>query len=404
MEPRGGPVKIRRSEEALLTLFYYTVPFLAVLTVVVFFHELGHFLVGRLCGAKVDAFSLGFGPELCHFTDRWGTRWRIAIFPLGGYVKFHGDANAASVPDEQAVADMDPRERAGTLAGLSVWRRAAIVAAGPAANFVLAVVILAALFHINGKPIVHPQIQEIMRGGAAAGSELKVGDIVLAVDGHEIDAVEQIPRIIQDSAGGPVAVTVRRDGSERTILVDPTRQIYHTWLGDERSASLGIRIAASKANIELRQYSIWQAFRAGVREVQSIVVTTGHTMKQLIVGRESARQLSGPIGIAQVSGEVAQAGIVPLIYLVAILSVSIGLLNLMPIPLLDGGFLMFFAYEAVRGKALPARAQLVGFRVGLTFVAVLSVFVAVNDISKILFPPTPDQGTQQPSEHPGKAK
>ena len=211
-----------------MALFYYTVPFIAVLTVVVFFHEMGHFLIGRLCGAKVDAFSLGFGPELFHYTDRWGTRWRLAALPLGGYVKFHGDANAASVPDEQAVADMPPEERAGTLAGLSVWRRAAIVAAGPAANFILAIVILAALFHFNGKPIVHPQIQEIIAGGAAAKSELKTGDAVMAVDGHQIDSVEQIPQLIRDSEGGPITIVVRRDGTERTIPVDPNRQIVHS--------------------------------------------------------------------------------------------------------------------------------------------------------------------------------
>ena len=386
-----------------MALFYYTVPFIAVLTVVVFFHELGHFLIGRLCGAKVDVFSLGFGPELAHFTDRWGTRWRIAALPLGGYVKFHGDANAASVPDAQAVADMNPEERAGALASLSVWRRAAIVAAGPAANFVLAIVLLAALFHFNGQPIVHPQIQEIIPGAAAARSDLKAGDVVLAIDDQQIDSIEQVPQLVRDSAGGPIAILVKRDGAERTILVDPLRQVVHTWLGDEHTASLGIKIGASKAGVELRRYPILESVRASVREVESIVVTTGHTIKQLIVGRESARQLSGPIGIAQVSGEVAQAGIVPLIYLVAILSVSIGLLNLLPIPLLDGGFLMFFAYEAVRGKALPERAQIMGFRLGLTFVAVLSVFVAVNDISKILFPGAVPS-TQQPTADPQKSK
>jgi regulator of sigma E protease len=384
-----------------LALFYYTVPFIAVLTIVVFFHELGHFLVGRLCGAKVDAFSIGFGPELFHFTDRWGTRWRVAALPLGGYVKFHGDANAASVPDGQAVAAMPPEERAGTLASLSVWRRAAIVAAGPAANFVLAICILAALFHLNGKPIVHPRVEEIVAGGAAAASELKVGDIVLAVDGQTVESVEQIPQFIRSSASGPITLVVKRDAAEQTILVEPKRQVFHTWLGDEHAASLGIKIGASRASVELRRYTIPGAIQAGAAEVWGIVGTTGHTIKQLIVGRESARQLSGPIGIAQVSGEVAKAGFVPLIYLVAILSVSIGLLNLLPIPLLDGGFLMFFAYEAVRGKALPEKAQMMGFRVGLTFVAVLSVFVALNDITKILFPNSA-QTVQQSSENPDK--
>lgn len=387
----------------MLALFYYTVPFVAVLTVVVFFHELGHFLVGRWCGAKVDVFSLGFGPELWHYTDRHGTRWRLAALPLGGYVKFHGDANAASVPDQQAVEEMAPEERAGALASLSVWRRTAIVAAGPIANFLLALVLLAGLFHFNGRPIVHPQVLEIMPTGAAAGSELKTGDIVLAVNGQPIESIEQLPDLIRSSSGGPLQLRVKRGSEERAFLVEPRREIVHTWLGDERSASLGIKIGSSKAAVEFRRYSIAQSFQVGAEQVWSIVVTTGRTIKQLVVGRESARQLSGPIGIAQVSGEVAQAGVVPLIYLIAILSVSIGLLNLLPIPLLDGGFLLFFAYEAVRGKALPERAQMMGFRIGLTFVAVLSIFVAFNDIAKIIFP-SAVQSVQQQSGTTQKSK
>jgi regulator of sigma E protease len=386
-----------------VALFYYTVPFIAVLTVVIFFHELGHFLVGRLCGAKVDVFSLGFGPELLHFIDRQGTRWRLAALPLGGYVKFRGDANAASVPDSQAIASMPPEEREGTLASLSVWRRAAIVAAGPAANFLLALVILAGIFHFSGRTIVHPVIQQIMPGAAAAKSDLKAGDTILAINGQTVDAIEQVPQFVRDSGPGPITLDIRRADGPHTVLVDPTRRITHTWLGDEHSASLGIKIGATSANLEHRRFGTLESFGAAAHEIESIVTTTGRTIKGLIVGRESARELSGPIGIAQVSGEVAQAGIVPLIYLTAILSVSIGLLNLLPIPLLDGGFLMFFAYEAVRGKALPERAQILGFRLGLTFVAILSVFVAVNDIGKILFP-TPSPAVQPPATSLEKGK
>lgn len=387
-----------------MALFYYTVPFIAVLTVVVFFHELGHFLIGRLCGAKVDVFSIGFGPELFHFTDRHNTRWRVAALPLGGYVKFHGDANAASVPDHQAVDGMRPSDREGALSSLSVWRRAAIVIAGPLANFILAIVLLATMFWLNGRPIVHPQIQEVLLQGAAAKSDLKTGDIILTIDGRQIAALDQVTEAVSASVSGPVVVVVSRGDAQKTVLVDPTRTVTHTWLGDDRSALLGIKIGASRNGIELRRYSVPGAVGAAVNEVATIVKTTGVTIKKLIVGRESARQLSGPIGIAQVSGEVAQAGIVPLIYLTAVLSVSIGLLNLLPIPLLDGGFLLFFAYEAIRGKALPERAQMMGFRVGLTFVAVLSVFVAVNDITKILFPPNDQPGIHQTVAPPQKAK
>lgn len=385
-------------------LFFYTVPFLAVLTIVVFVHELGHFLVGRWCGARIDAFSLGFGPELFHFIDRRGTRWRLAALPLGGYVKFHGDANAASVPDGQAIETMSPEDRAGALASLSVWRRAAIVAAGPAANFVLAIVILAGIFYTQGKPIFHPQILGMIPGGAALHSELKVGDTILAIDGRQIEEIEQVQHLVRDSASGPVALTVNRDGTTKIILVDPHRQVTHTWLGDEHSASLGIQIGAPKGPAEMRRYSLLGATWAGTEEVGGIVATTGRTIKGLIIGRESARQLSGPIGIAQVSGEVAQAGVLPLTYLLAILSVSIGLLNLLPIPLLDGGFLLFFAYEAIRGRALPEKAQMIGFRLGLTFVAVLSVFVAMNDIGKILFPPSQGPAAHAPAAQPQKDK
>lgn len=444
----------------MLGLFYYTVPFIAVLTVVVFFHELGHYLVGRWCGAGVDAFSIGFGPELWHHVDRHGTRWRVAAVPLGGYVKFHGDANAASVPDGQAIAEMAPEERAGALASLSVWRRAAIVAAGPVANFLLALVLIAGLFHFSGKLMVHPsvleisansaaaksdlrvgdlvlsidgrpvdksnalpqsvlsdmtivvqrdgvdrtitlvptngpaglgvkagvrpEILEILPDSAAAKSDLKAGDVVLAVDGHPVDSVDQLPKLIKSSISGSIALVVKRDGRMRTVDVVPHREFVQTPEGKKPTATLGIKIEPAKEHIEMRHLGPAESVRAAGEQIWSIVTTTARTIKQLVVGQESVKQLSGPIGIAQVSGEAAQAGVVPIISLVAILSVSIGLLNLLPIPLLDGGFLMFFAYEAIRGKALPERAQMMGFRIGLTFVAVLSIFVAFNDISKII--------------------
>lgn len=364
----------------LYSIFINIVPFLGVLTIVVFFHEMGHFLVGRLCGVKVDAFSLGFGPELLHYTDRRGTRWRLALLPLGGYVKFHGDANAASVADEQAVATMSDSERSLTLFGQNVWKRAAIVAAGPAANFIVAIVIFTSLYHFNGREMIRPAVGTVMAGSAAAASGFKPNDLILSVDGQTIDSFDDIKPILQSVDAGPISFAIQRDGQEMTLLATPKSVETNTLFGALRERILGVTPASLE--IHLRRYDLVDAFKLGVSKTWFIVTSTGHYLKGLLAGRESTDQLSGPIRIAKVSGVVAQAGIAPLIEFVAIISISIGLLNLLPIPLLDGGFLLFFGYEAIRGKALDERVQQVGFRIGLTFIAALTIFVAYNDLSR----------------------
>ena len=371
---------------SLSPLFFNTVPFICVLTVVVFFHEMGHFLVGRWCGVKVDAFSLGFGPELAHYTDRKGTRWRLALLPLGGYVKFHGDANGASVPDDGALAAMPAGERSVTLFGQSVGKRAAIVAAGPIANFLVAIVVLAGLFHFSGQTVIDAQVGSVLPGSAAAEAGFKTGDRMLAVDGAPIASFEDMQRIVQADEGQPLTFLLRRDGVELPLTATPRRQLLQTKLGPMSTSVLGLTADTSPAYVHMRRYGIVRSFGKGAAETWSVVEGTGHYLKGLVTGRESTDQLSGPIRIAQVSGQVAHLGVAPLVNLAAILSISIGLLNLLPIPLLDGGFLLFFAFEAVRGKALPERTQQVGFRIGLTFVAVLTIFAAFNDLSRLAKP------------------
>ena len=370
----------------LSTLFFNTVPFVCVLTIVVFFHEMGHFLVGRWCGVKVEAFSLGFGPELAHYTDRKGTRWRLALLPLGGYVKFHGDANGASVPDDHALAAMPAGERSETLFGQGVAKRAAIVAAGPIANFIVAVVALAGLLHFNGQIVIDPQVGSVMPGSAAAAAGFKAGDRLLAIDGVPLASFEDMQRIVQADEGSPLTFLLRRGDVELPLTATPRRQVLQTRFGAMTTSVLGLTADASPAYVHTRRYGLLQSVGKGVSETWVVIEGTGHYLKGLVTGRESTDQLSGPIRIAQVSGQVAHLGVAPLVNLAAILSISIGLLNLLPIPLLDGGFLLFFALEAVRGKALPERTQQVGFRIGLTFVAVLTIFAAFNDISRLAKP------------------
>ncbi len=378
-----------RFQEAWLSLsalFFNTVPFICVLTVVVFFHEMGHFLVGRWCGVKVDAFSLGFGPELAHYTDRKGTRWRLALLPLGGYVKFHGDANGASVPDDQALAAMPTGERSVTLFGQSVAKRAAIVAAGPLANFIVAILVLAGLYHFSGQMLIDPQVGSVMPDSAAAAAGFKAGDRLLAIDGTPVASFEEMQRIVQSDEGTPLTFLLRRGADEVSLTATPRRQVLQTRLGAMSTSVLGLTADPSPAYVHMRRYGLVRSLGKGATETWSVIEGTGHYLKGLVTGRESTDQLSGPIRIAQVSGQMAHLGVAPLINLAAILSISIGLLNLLPIPLLDGGFLLFFAFEAVRGKALPEKTQQVGFRIGLTFVAVLTVFAAFNDISRLAKP------------------
>ncbi len=367
----------------LVSFLTYIVPFLFVLTLVVFFHELGHFAVGRWCGVKVEAFSLGFGPELFHRIDRRGTRWRLAALPLGGYVKFYGDANGASVADDGAQAGMSDAQRAVTLNGQPVWKRAAIVAAGPVANFILAVVLFTGLFFVNGREILSPHIGKVREGSAAAVAGFQPDDMIQSIDGQTIKSFEEMQRAVQTSAG-PVTFVVKRGSGEVTITAQPRREVLKTRFGDTTVAVLGVEAANTAASWHKEEYGILDSVAMGARETWFVVTTTGTYLRGVVLGRESADQISGPIRIAEVSGEMAKLGFGALLNLAAILSVSIGLLNLVPIPLLDGGHLLFYAFEAVRGRALADNIQQFGFRIGMTFVAGLTIFAAYNDISRLV--------------------
>lgn len=359
----------------------YIVPFLFVLTIVVFFHELGHFLVARRCGVKVLTFSIGFGPEILGFFDRYGTRWKISAVPLGGYVKFFGDDNAASVPDQETVAQMTEAEKAVSFVHQRVSPRAAVVAAGPIANFILAIAIFAGIFMLYGKQTTSARVDTVQTASAAEAAGFKPGDLVTAIDGEKIDSFADMQRIVSVSAGETLTIEVDRGGAHVVLKATPQlKELKDNFGNVHRLGVLGISRSMAPGDIKTQKLSPPQALLAGVQETWFVVDRTLSYIGGVVVGREAADELGGPIRIAQVSGQVASAGFVALIHLTAVLSVSIGLLNLFPIPLLDGGHLLFYAIEAIRGRPLSERAQEVGFRIGLAIVVVLMIFATFNDI------------------------
>jgi regulator of sigma E protease len=374
--------------DLVMSILTYIVPFIFVLTVVVFFHELGHFLVGRWCGVRIDAFSIGFGPELWGRDDRHGTRWRIAAIPLGGYVKFHGDANGASVPDPERIAAMPEEERKVAFAAQPVWKRMAIVLAGPVANFVLALAIFTVLFATIGRNVLTPRVATVAPASAAAEAGFRPGDLVLSIDGQPIDSFARMQEIVATSTGKPLTIVVRRAEREETLTATPQLREIETALGKTRIGMLGLQASNDPADLREERFGLGRSVLLAAGETWMIIERTGAYLGGLIAGREGADQLSGPIGIAQVSGQMAKAidkvGLTPLFNLIAILSISIGLLNLMPVPLLDGGHLMFYAIEAARGRALAERTQEYAFRLGLAMVTTLMVFSTYNDVARLL--------------------
>jgi regulator of sigma E protease len=358
----------------------YVIPFLFVLSLVVFFHELGHFLVARWCGVQILVFSIGFGPEIVGFNDRYGTRWKISAIPLGGFVKFFGDDNVASVPG-QSQADMDAEQRARSFMFQPVLKRIAIVVAGPFANFVLAVIIFACVFALYGKQTMSARVDTVQTGSAAAAAGFQPGDLVVAIDGHAVDSFSDMQRIVSTSAGETLNVTVEHDGVQRVLKATPAlKEVKDNFGNVQRIGILGITRSMAAEDLKVHPVGPLQAVWMALQETWSVIDRTLNYIVGVLSGREAASQLGGPIRIAQMSGQVASFGFIPLIQLAAVLSVSIGLLNLFPIPLLDGGHLLFYVIEGVRGRPLSERAQEVGFRIGLAIVLMLMIFATFNDI------------------------
>ena len=357
------------------------VPALIVLTAVVFVHEMGHFLVARRCRIRVAAFSIGFGRELIGIDDRRGTRWKISAIPLGGYVRFEGDDSAASIPDPEILASTPLSEREGLFHFSPLWKRFLVVAAGPAANFLLAILVFAALFTLVGRPHIMPVAQTVMEGSAAERAGIKPGDRIVSVDGSSIDSFTDLQSIVMLAADETLQLVVDRNGEEITLSAKPDRREQPDRLGGTHWIGV-LGITAPEG--DFRRDDPLTALSEGTKETVHIIERTLTYIGRLLRGRESAEQLSGPIRIGQLSGAVVSSGgAAGLIYLAAVLSVSIGLFNLFPVPMLDGGHLFFYLIEAVRGRPLSPRVQDLGFRIGFALVIMLFIFVTFNDIANI---------------------
>ena len=363
----------------------YLVPFLFVLTLVVFFHELGHFLVARWCGIGVKVFSIGFGPEIFGFNDRHGTRWRLSWIPLGGYVKFIDDDNVASA-GQKSLDSLSPEDRARSFQAKPVSARAAVVAAGPIANFILAIVIFTAIFSLFGERVTAAKVDVVNPGTAAARAGFVAGDTVISIDGQKIESFGEMQRIVGTSPDRDLHFVVERGGKTVEIVATPERKEITDRFGNSlRIGLLGIQRTAAPDNWTLQRHDPITAFGMAVKECYFVVTRSLGYLYDVVTGREAADQLGGPIRIAQVSGQVATAGFVALLNLAAIISVSIGLLNLFPIPMLDGGHLLFYGIEGLRGRPLSEYTQEIGFRIGLAFVLMLMVFATWNDLIHLKF-------------------
>jgi regulator of sigma E protease len=363
---------------------FYGMAFLLVLTPVVFFHELGHFLVARWCGVKVKDFSIGFGREIFGFTDRHGTRWRFAWLPLGGYVKFLDDENAASGPSREALERLSPAERAGAFQTKSPSARAAIVAAGPIANFLLAIVIYALTFGFIGEQLTEPRVEALVPNSPAQAAGFKSGDLIVGIDGERIESFTDILRIVSASANRELAFEVNRDGTRVDLKATPELRESTDRLGNKfKRGIIGIIPRTSPDAIEFKQYGPVEAVVRAVKRTYAIIAGSLTGIYDLILQRMPADQMRGPLGIAEISGQVATLGPAALLEWVAFISVAIGFINLFPIPVLDGGHLVFYAIEAIRRQPLSERAQEIALRIGLALVLLLFIFVTFIDIRRL---------------------
>lgn len=376
--------------------------FILVMGFVVIIHELGHYWAGRMCGVHADAFSMGFGPTLVSRTDKLGTVWKVSALPLGGYVQFRGDANAASAPDYETLDRLraEHPDPDSVLHFKPVWQRAFIVAAGPLANFLLAMVLFSVLGVMNGEQVIEPRIGVVEEGSAAAQGGFQSGDLVTEINGSQINNFNSIREYVATRANQPIRFTVERDGAPVELTVTPDRTLRPDGLGGERAVGfMGVGVSQD-AQIQVVRPALWEAPVYGVTRT---VDTTGMIisyLSRLVTGRASTEHINGPVGIATTAGQLANLAVsdggaaqpvglltrlerlfVVMLALSALLSVGLGLMNLLPIPVLDGGHLVYYAYEAIAKRPPSPSVQEMGFRLGLGLILAMFLVATWNDLS-----------------------
>ncbi len=376
-----------------MNFFDYIIPFLLVLTILVFVHEMGHFLIARYCGVRVEVFSIGFGPEIFGWNDAKGTRWKFSLIPLGGYVKMFGEDEA---PGEDEITDkgddesgennapaitapaLTAEEIAVSFNHKTVGQRSAIIAGGPLANFVFAIVVLTGLFSIVGSPSPLAGIGEVQSASAAEDAGLKAGDTIVSINGEQITLFDDLRRIVSANSGVNLTIVVMRNGSELSLEVTP--RPYKT-AGGKEIGLLGV--LPDPKQIHYTRHNVIKAAGMAIDQSFGMSMRILSYLGDMITGARSANDLGGPLRIAKISGEMAQDGIINTIFFLAALSINLGLINLFPIPMLDGGHLLFCIAEAVRGRPLGPQIQEYGFRFGLILVLLLMVFATWNDLVQL---------------------
>ncbi|MFD2261274.1 RIP metalloprotease RseP [Lacibacterium aquatile] len=355
----------------------YILPFLVALTVLVFVHEFGHYWVARRAGVRVEVFSIGFGPELFGWTAKSGTRWRFSAIPLGGYVKMFGDMNPASVG---ARDDLTPEERKVAFQHKSLPRRAAIVAAGPIANFLFAIAILAGLFMVAGQSVTEPLVGSVIAGSAAEKAGIQSGDRIVSLDGDQIERFDQIQRYVYSRPAQAVDIGVERGGSVLVLKAVTGQTVLTDRFGNvQQIGQLGIGNGGQRT---VTMDPVTAVVRA-VEETGVMISETFRGLGEMISGRRDTSQIGGILSIGKMSGEVAQDGFVQFLSFLAMLSINLGFINLLPIPVLDGGHLLFYAGEAIYRRPLPKRLQEAGAMAGFAAIVSLMLFATWNDLVKL---------------------
>ena len=356
--------------DTLKMILSWVGPFLIVLTILVFIHELGHYLVARRAGVKIDVFSIGFGPELFGFNDRHGTRWKFSLIPLGGYVKMFGDANAASVPDFEHQKSLSKAERALTLESKTVGQRIAVCGAGPVANIGLTFVLLMIVYGFVGKPSDFPVIGDIAPQSAAAEAGLQVGDRLLSINDTTLTTYKQVQQVINRSANIPVNLMYERDGTRMALRVIPKE------LRVTPTATVGI--LGIKPLVE--KPSLWRVPFVAAKSVLMMSKDIMVFLGSLVIRKADSSQLGSIMSIAKMSKDSFENGLFSVLGFMALLSLNLGIINLFPIPGLDGGHLFFYLIEAIRGKPLSQKVQDISFKIGFGILMAIMVFTMWNDV------------------------
>ncbi len=362
------------------SLLYNFSAFILIISVIVFIHEFGHYFVAKLSGVKIVAFSIGFGPEIWGFNDRSGTRWKLSALPFGGYVKMFGDIDPSSAPDTEQISRFSEQEKQWAFHTKPLWKKAAVVAAGPLANFILAIVILTGFYVAYGKPVTLSEISAVVENSAAEAAGVQVGDVIVDIDGEVIDTFEDIQKIVSINTGTPLQVKVKRAEEVLQLEITPFMQEREDLFGNKVKAPL---IGIASQAVSYRELHAGSASIEAVKETYFIASATLKAIGQMITGQRGVDELSGPLRIAKYSGQSVEQGMSTVLWFMVVLSVNLGLVNLFPIPILDGGHLLYYGIEAVRGKPMADKMQEWGFRIGMAFVLCLAIFSTVNDLRQL---------------------